>query len=219
MITESLRPGLVAICVLMAAATSQFAHAEEKPDRSKEQVRRLQQALRSAEQEKSQLAQDKAQLETAAKAAGDALEASKRSAATASHRSTVLNEELQATKKTLADLQQRFDTLTTREQDEAGRLQAASNDNLRLQGELKVSRAATQTCEQKNLTLYRYGRELLGRYENKGVWDALAASEPFTQLKRVEIENVLEEYRDKLDAQKLSSTAVNTKGIEAPRTP
>jgi hypothetical protein len=80
-------------------------------------------------------------------------------------------------------------------------------DNRKLQGELKLSRGETSSCEAKNVALYGYGRDLLAKYEGKGCIDALKAKEPFTQLERVKMENTLEEYRDKLDAQKLTSAA------------
>ncbi len=41
------------------------------------------------------------------------------------------------------------------------------------------------------------------RFEQKTCGEILAQKEPFTGLKRVEVENLLEEYRDKLDEQKL----------------
>ena len=71
-------------------------------------------------------------------------------------------------------------------------------------GKLNKDLAAS---EAKNLQLYKYSVELMDRYKNKGVWSGVAQMEPFTGLKRVEIENLLDEYRDKLEAQKAESTS------------
>lgn len=60
-------------------------------------------------------------------------------------------------------------------------------------------RASLANCEKKNTALYRYGLELSRRYADKGVWAALRQAEPFTRIEQVEIENILEEYREKLD--------------------
>lgn len=60
-------------------------------------------------------------------------------------------------------------------------------------------------CETKNLKLYEYNVELLGRYQGKSFFDTLKQKEPLTGLKNVAIENLLEEYRDKLDAQQIAS--------------
>lgn len=57
--------------------------------------------------------------------------------------------------------------------------------------------------EGKNLKLYQTGRELMTRFEQKSYGEILAQKELFTGLKRVEIENLQEEYRNKLDEQKL----------------
>src|SRR5262249_32101916 len=70
-------------------------------------------------------------------------------------------------------------------------------------GELKTSLTARQDelkqCTQKNLDLYQADLELLDRYKSKGMWDAMLQREPVTGLKRVEVENQIEEYRRKLD--------------------
>ena len=36
---------------------------------------------------------------------------------------------------------------------------------------------------------------LIDNYNNKGVWDSIVQNEPFTGIKQVEIENILQEYR------------------------
>ena len=59
------------------------------------------------------------------------------------------------------------------------------------------------SCETKNKKLYQYQVELINRAQNRGSLDALLEREPLTQLKRVEIENLLEEYRDKIDNEQI----------------
>ena len=46
-------------------------------------------------------------------------------------------------------------------------------------------------CETKNVRLQELGQELLQKYADKGVFDTLLKKEPFTQLKRVEMENLV----------------------------
>ena len=64
---------------------------------------------------------------------------------------------------------------------------------------------ALGACEQKNLKLYQLNREILTQYRDKGVLGALAQAEPLTGIESVRMENILEEYRDKLDAQKVGA--------------
>lgn len=58
---------------------------------------------------------------------------------------------------------------------------------------------AIKLCEQKNAELYEANVDLLERYNDKDFWDALKQQEPFTGLGAVEIENLVEDYRYKLE--------------------
>jgi len=60
-----------------------------------------------------------------------------------------------------------------------------------------------EMCEKKNTALYELNVEILDRYKKKGVWSALFQAEPFTQIKKVEMENIIQEYKEKLDSQKV----------------
>ena len=55
------------------------------------------------------------------------------------------------------------------------------------------------SCEDNNAQMVQINRELLARYERKGALDVMLQREPLTQLKRVEIENIAQEYQDKID--------------------
>ena len=57
-------------------------------------------------------------------------------------------------------------------------------------------------CVGKNQKLYTLNLELLDLYEHKGVWDALLQKEPVTQLKRVEVENIVEAYKERITAER-----------------
>ncbi len=52
--------------------------------------------------------------------------------------------------------------------------------------------------EAKNLALYQLGGEILARYEKAGVGDALLDKEPFIGVSRVKLQNLVQDYRDKL---------------------
>ena len=63
-------------------------------------------------------------------------------------------------------------------------------------------KTAVAGCEAKNLTLYQYSMDLLKAYRNKGVWASLEQKDPVLGLKDVDVQNVVQEYRVKLSAQK-----------------
>ncbi len=57
-------------------------------------------------------------------------------------------------------------------------------------------------CVAKNAKLYDYGLELVKLYENPSLYRRIVLNEPFSQLKRVELENILQNYNDKIDVEK-----------------
>ncbi len=50
------------------------------------------------------------------------------------------------------------------------------------------------TCATNNVELSKLGFELLDSYQSKGFWDRAGQKEPFTQIKRVRIENLVDDY-------------------------
>jgi chromosome segregation ATPase len=191
------RISLLLCCVLTMPLTLSVSAADD-PKAAKEQLRRLQQAQRKLEQEKTALA---AQVSEADGKLGQA----RKSAARSERKNAELAEKVKAVEETRDQLAAKLAETEKHvaEQAEANRLLAA--EGLQLKAALSRQEQATVSCETKNVQLYGYGRELLVRYQNKDMWDGAAQREPFTGLKRVEIENVLEEYRDKLDNQKIAA--------------
>jgi chromosome segregation ATPase len=59
-------------------------------------------------------------------------------------------------------------------------------------------------CLAKNAKLYDYGLELVKLYENPSLYKQVVLTEKFSQLKRVELENILQNYNDKIDLEKAS---------------
>lgn len=76
-----------------------------------------------------------------------------------------------------------------------------------LDTDLAGCRARVDTLVAHNLKLFEIGNELLDRFEHKGVWSALKTAEPFTGLKRVELENIVQDYRFELDDQRVAAPA------------
>lgn len=61
-------------------------------------------------------------------------------------------------------------------------------------------------CYVNNKKLYELNTELLGRYQGKGFADVLEQKEPFTGIKQVEVENLVQDYQYRLDDLKLGET-------------
>lgn len=71
-----------------------------------------------------------------------------------------------------------------------------------LYAQLKASQETTEqqlkTCDQHNVQLYQSAQELLEKYQNKGTFSAILQDEPILQFQSVEMENIIQEYEDKL---------------------
>jgi chromosome segregation ATPase len=201
-----MRPGLptlaIALAVSLLSSPSQAAESRER-----EQLKRLQQSQRKLEQEKAQLARDKAALDGQLKEAQDRLDEAGRRAQGAAARAAVLDRELKAAKAEKESLAGRLAEAEKKLAETGEALRKAEAAGRQLDAGLKQTAQSLGACEAKNEKLHGYGTELLRKYEAKGCGEAMLQAEPFTGLRRVEIENYVEDTRDRLDEQKLDRAA------------
>lgn len=186
------------IAVLLAITpVSQTYAAEKKPDPNKEQIRRLQQAQKRLEQEKAVIAGE--------------LDAEKKKAEEETQRAAALEEEAGAlraardqTKSKLAATEAKLketqaELARTKEQQLEQQRQAEA-EKKRLQQDLAAGKQKFEACVQRDEELRKVSTTVLELYEKKTCADGWWQSEPFTGLKRVEIENTVEDLREKLEA-------------------
>lgn len=184
---------------------------------------RLQEALKRLQAANQRLAADKAQLERervrlererddAAKAR-DGLEGRLKSSRGAAAKTAA---ELEASQAAGRALEGRLTEAGMRE--DALKAKLAETEKLlaasRAEGEALRGRVATQAstigwwqaqttaCQFKNETLADLGRELAERYRAKTCEDVQREAEPFTGIWRVRMEDMLEEYRERLTGQR-----------------
>jgi chromosome segregation ATPase len=100
-------------------------------------------------------------------------------------------------KKQVAELVGRFREVATN-------LRDTEADRSKLRDEAVKRSAAYDRCVQDNVQLYAIGRDVLDRYEHVGLFTRASASEPFTQLTRTRIENLVDEYRERAQQLQLS---------------
>ncbi|HEY9153842.1 MAG TPA: phage major capsid protein [Opitutaceae bacterium] len=97
----------------------------------------------------------------------------------------------QALEKTRSDLETQ--TVATKDAEAAG-------EQLKEKNAILARRVADR--EQKNLTLFLLGNEILARYEDFGLGKAIQAKEPFVGRARVRLENLVQDYEDQLADQR-----------------
>jgi DNA repair exonuclease SbcCD ATPase subunit len=97
---------------------------------------------------------------------------------------------------------------------------AASKEAARAEYAVKTAlvQRTLDTRDEQNLALYKLGKEILTRYEQFGLGDAIAAKEPFVGLSRVKLENLVQDYKNKLLDQ-AATTGQTVPPAPAPSTP
>lgn len=199
-LTCRLTVALLFLAVLGAAPSAMAA----SKDPNKEAIRRLQIQLRQVEQARSGIEQEKSALAQELDALKKKTAGLESSAARGNRRSAKLEKELEAVRTELSTRLESAEKLLAETQaalkHNRGELQQSQAERQRLDAALAAKTAAAQRCDANNRKLYQYQVELINRAQAQGSFEALLAAEPVTQIGRVEIENILEEYRDKIDA-------------------
>lgn len=191
------KPLLAALLLALAASAPGLA-AEKKPDPGKEQIRRLQQAQHKLEQEKAQLAEEKSALEAE-------LGTARKKADTEARRAAQLQRELAAVRTARDDLAARLADSEAALQKTSAQRQAAEDEGKRLQSLLGGEQQRHAACVTRNQELHKLGVAVLERYEKKTCLDSALQREPFTGLKRIDVDNAVEDLRDQLDSQRIGS--------------
>jgi predicted nucleic acid-binding Zn-ribbon protein len=216
----SIRTLLQAAILVLSGMIAISATAAESP--KDKQVRRMQLMLNAAQQEKTDLT---TQVDTLKNKVSE-LE-SKRAA---------LEKKLGGQTKQLSELtdkQQQADLQDKQQQDELSNKYQESEKKLKQMEEqyatsIKILQQTQRdkeqeakrldsevlACEKKNSQLYLISSDLMDKYKAKGVLQAMRQAEPFTQLEKVMMENLLQEYRDKADA-----NSIPVKGVVAQDAP
>jgi chromosome segregation ATPase len=76
---------------------------------------------------------------------------------------------------------------------------AAAQENAALKAQLATTNSSLSTCTAKNTQLYTLSNQILDAYSHKDdLFGAIADREPFTGLKRVQLENIVQGDQDKI---------------------
>lgn len=201
---------LVALLCATSVHAQQASREQEQLRRLRAQAQQLQQALSVEQQARQQAAAEAGRLKQAAEVELPKLEeqvaSAKRRASGAQRKVDQLARELDearvaaeaqtrqldATRKQLADRER--DLAQTREN-----LQVTERElqGLRMQGESLAGKLAQ--CTKDNVALYQTGIDMLERWRDRSLGERVGHSEPFTQIGRVKLENLVEGYRDRLE--------------------
>jgi len=101
-------------------------------------------------------------------------------------------------------LRDRMAELIAKFRETAQTLRDSETDRASLKQSLAGRERELSVCIDRNLALYQINDEALTRLEKQTFWSRLARSEPFTQLKRIEMENLVDDYRARAQDQRVT---------------
>jgi chromosome segregation ATPase len=208
-------PWILALLV-GAAALAGPALGQDRAD--ERQVRRLQLQLRQVQQQLQEALSSQARLESENQELGRQARDKAQQAGAASSALRQVDQKLQDTETarselaaSLAGVQQTLeqerkasaDALAAKEAElaQAARtLREVRAGEEELQARFREQLRMVSACSEKNERLVKLGAELIDRYHDKGFKDVLRQREPVLGLSDVEMFNVLQDYRDRVDA-------------------
>ena len=210
------------LCLLIATLAIGFAHsnvagAAEKDKSARRNALMMQKMKQDMEAEKAtmqtQFDAQKKELEDKLKSKDDELVIANKKLATAERKNKSLESDIkkitlekvavetkqQQTQAQLDTTQKNLDELKTQYQQAQADLKFNDNQRKTLSTNLAQTTKSVNECETKNSKLHQFGTELIQIYDKPNSYDAAMRKEQFFQLKRVELENLLQGYQDKLD--------------------
>lgn len=190
---------MIAILMLQGIAQAQATRRDDGGDARI--VNRLQGMIRELTAERNLLKTENEQLITE-------VETLKQEKAAAISAGEKLSDELGAQKSAKEAVSSRLDATHTKlleVVEKYNTLNEAKHVLSREHAELHDLLSLTQTelalCGEKNIKMYQATREILDTYKDQSLWSRLVQAEPIFRFKSVEVENIIQEYEDKLIAQ------------------
>ena len=107
----------------------------------------------------------------------------------------------------LAQSRERMTELVAKFRETATALRDAETERAGIQQQLQVRTQELGGCVDRNTQLYTMNDEILSRLETQGFWSSVASAEPFTRLKRTQLENLADDYRARAGDAKVAPTA------------
>ena len=106
-------------------------------------------------------------------------------------------------KKDLQEAGKKYDQAIQQNKDLERNLKKVNGEKDNLQAQLKKTTKALKSCKENNAALCVIGEELVKAYKNKGITTAILEKEPLTQIKKVELEQLTQKYKENIEQLKI----------------
>ena len=88
-------------------------------------------------------------------------------------------------------------------------LHGVETERTQLQQQVTQDKTTFDRCAAANFALFQINGEILDRYEHQGAFTYMARAEPFTRLKRTQIQNLVDEYKERAEALRVQSQSAS----------
>lgn len=199
---------LAALCLVDARAQVSRSPAQGASTQLMLQIQQLGSEKTRLEGENAKLKQDLAAAQKeldSLKTAQKALEQKARSATAEIERDKAGQD---AAADQLKQTQGKLEQLIAKFRESAQTLRETETDRAAVRQKVAAQEKQLQECSAHNAALYTLNAELLVHIEHEGFFSRLAASEPFTRLKRIENENLIDGYKLRADDEQVDRSGV-----------
>lgn len=187
----------------------------------------LQQQLQQLASERTGLLADNARLKQqleavskerdSLKSARQALDQRARSSAAALAQSSAQHEQLE---QDLARNREQTQQLIDKFRETVQTMRGIETDRNDSRQKLAGRESELKVCIDRNLSLYKLNDEVLTHFDRESFWSRLGTAEPFTRIKRVQIENLIDDYRSRAEDQRATTESLKaTPGAAAASAP
>ena len=198
----------IAACLLLATAQAR-ADSQTSEDRMRDALRQAVTEMRAAQDQAAQAQADLAKAQAEKTALQTQLDAANAKLAEAPAKPAAkpadldaLQTRLQQAEAQAASLQQANAKLQAGYQGAAEQARAAGQQGRTAEAGLRANTAALQTCKATNTKLIDVAEQILHLYQTQGFRSILLKSyEPFVGFERVKLENLVQDYDDKIHDQ------------------
>jgi chromosome segregation ATPase len=121
--------------------------------------------------------------------------------------------------KDLADGKAKMQELVGKFRETITQMRGIEGERSQLQQELTQSKAEFDRCAERNYSLYQVDNEVLDRYSHQGAFSYMARAEPFTRIKRTEIDNLVLEYKERAEELRMKRAAAGSSAPAASAPP
>ena len=117
--------------------------------------------------------------------------------------------------KDLADSKGKMQELVGKFRETITQMRGIEAERSQLQQQLAQSKTAFDQCAERNYSLYQVDNEVLDRYAREGAFSHMASAEPFTRIKRTQIDNLVLEYKERAEELRMKKAQAASGGTRA----